>query len=67
MKPPDLTSDPNQRFGCFVLHAHSVLDDGDRCVRLVLEDVGTGAKQRFSAPEELQRFLHEWGQSERQK
>lgn len=49
------------RFGCFLLHAHALDTEGGREVRVTLEDVGTGVKQRFETPEALNRFLQDWG------
>lgn len=56
-----VTTTPVTRFGCFLLHAHAIRLDGERQVHLILEDVGTGAKQRFETPEALNRFLEDWG------
>lgn len=57
------STDPDQRFGCFLLQAHAVQNGADQHIGLVLEDVATGAKQRFATPEELQCFLYEWARS----
>jgi len=57
---PVTPSDPTQRFGCFLLHAHASRGVGEQGLHLVLEDVGTGTKLRFETADALGRYLNEW-------
>jgi hypothetical protein len=48
-------------YGYFMLQAHLVEVNGQRRLRLILEDLETLEKRTFGSSAELGRFLDDWG------